>query len=146
MGVSEALYMPTGLALVAEFHTSKTRSLAVGIHMTGIYMGQALGGFGATIADKFSWQTAFHTFGLMGILYATVLIFFLKDKKRATLEIETRSVQNSPKPEIRNPKSLFRGLGVLLSNKSFLDYSFLLRHTELARVGDKKLVADTFCQ
>ena len=74
MGVSEALYMPAGLALVAEFHTSKTRSLAVGIHMTGIYMGQALGGFGATIADKFSWNTAFHTFGLIGVLYAIVLI------------------------------------------------------------------------
>lgn len=119
MGVSEALYMPAGLALVAEFHTAKTRSLAVGIHMTGIYMGQALGGFGATIADKFSWNTAFHTFGLIGVLYATVLIFFLKDKKSASLEIETPSVQNPPKPEIRNPKSLFTGLGVLLSNMPF---------------------------
>lgn len=109
MGVSEALYMPAGLALVAEFHTSKTRSLAVGIHMTGIYMGQALGGFGATIANKFSWNTAFHTFGLIGILYATVLIFFLKDKKSASLEIET--------PSVKTP--IFKGLGVLLSNMSF---------------------------
>src|SRR5690606_17126242 len=38
MGVSEALYIPAGLALIADFHTSKTRSLAVGIHMTGLYM------------------------------------------------------------------------------------------------------------
>ena len=42
----------------------KTRSLAIGIHMTGLYMGQALGGFGATIASAFSWKAAFHTFGL----------------------------------------------------------------------------------
>ena len=56
MGVSEALYIPAGLSLIADYHSSKTRSLAIGIHMTGLYMGQALGGFGATIADKFSWQ------------------------------------------------------------------------------------------
>lgn len=109
MGVSEALYMPAGLALVAEFHTSKTRSLAVGIHMTGIYMGQALGGFGATIADKFSWNTAFHTFGLIGVLYAIVLIFFLKDKKSTIIE--------TAPPSVKTP--LFKGLGVLLSNVSF---------------------------
>ena len=58
MGVSEALYIPAGLSLIADYHSSKTRSLAVGIHMTGLYMGQALGGFGATIADNFSWQQA----------------------------------------------------------------------------------------
>lgn len=31
MGFSEALYIPGGLALIAELHTDKTRSLAVGI-------------------------------------------------------------------------------------------------------------------
>lgn len=82
MGVSEALYIPAALALIAEYHSDKTRSLAVGIHMTGLYMGQALGGFGATIAASFSWQAAFHYFGLAGIVYAFLLFFFLKDKKQ----------------------------------------------------------------
>ena len=35
MGVSEALYIPAGLSLIADYHTEKSRSLAVGIHMTG---------------------------------------------------------------------------------------------------------------
>ena len=51
MGVSEALYIPAGLSLIADFHSTKTRSLAIGIHMTGLYMGQALGGFGAQTVD-----------------------------------------------------------------------------------------------
>ena len=76
MGVSEALYIPAGLSLIADFHSSKTRSLAIGIHMTGLYMGQALGGFGATIAASFSWQSAFHSFGIIGIIYSVVLILF----------------------------------------------------------------------
>jgi len=46
MGISEALYIPAGLSLIADFHDDTTRSLAIGIHMTGIYIGQALGGFG----------------------------------------------------------------------------------------------------
>ena len=42
MGLSEALYIPAGLALIADYHRGNTRSLAIGIHMTGLYTGQAL--------------------------------------------------------------------------------------------------------
>lgn len=83
MGVSEALYIPAGLSLIADYHQSTTRSLAVGIHMTGLYMGQALGGFGATVAATFSWQLTFHWFGLAGIAYAVVLLLFLREYRPA---------------------------------------------------------------
>ncbi|MDP1972967.1 MAG: MFS transporter, partial [Sediminibacterium sp.] len=73
MGISEALYIPAGLSLIADYHSSKTRSLAVGIHMTGLYMGQALGGFGATIAAEFSWQNAFISFDFR-LLKGTIII------------------------------------------------------------------------
>lgn len=76
MGISEALYIPAGLALIAGLHGDKTRSLAIGLHMTGLYLGQALGGFGATIAASFSWQTTFQTFGLVGVVYAMVWFCF----------------------------------------------------------------------
>lgn len=81
MGVSEALYIPAALSLIADYHKPATRSLAVGIHMTGLYMGQALGGFGATIAAAYSWQTTFHWFGIIGIVYSLVLIFFLREQR-----------------------------------------------------------------
>jgi MFS family permease len=110
MGVSEALYIPAGLSLIADYHSSKTRSIAIGIHMTGLYMGQALGGFGATIASKFSWQATFHSFGFVGIVYALILIFFLKEKKNIRLH-EKESIQIKP--------SLFKGLALLFSNISF---------------------------
>ncbi|HNV03502.1 MAG TPA: MFS transporter [Vicinamibacterales bacterium] len=79
MGVSEALYIPAGLALIADYHPGPTRSLAVGIHMTGLYAGQALGGFGATIAQGISWQRTFQAFGLVGVLYGAVLAFGLRE-------------------------------------------------------------------
>ena len=114
MGVSEALYIPAGLSLIADYHTGKSRSLAVGIHMTGLYTGQAIGGFGATVAAAFSWNTTFHWFGIIGIVYAFLLMIFLKDKKSSFTETKTES-SASPKEK----KSLFKGLGMLFSNLSF---------------------------
>ncbi len=79
MGVSEALYLPAALSMIADYHRDKTRSLAIGINMTGIYVGQAVGGFGATLALMYSWNTTFHWFGIIGIAYSVVLALFLRD-------------------------------------------------------------------
>lgn len=81
MGVSEAIYIPAGLSLIADYHSDKTRSLAVGIHMTGLYTGQALGGYGATLAAEFSWKAAFWGMGWIGISYAAVLLVCLKEER-----------------------------------------------------------------
>ncbi|MGH2622187.1 MAG: MFS transporter [Sphingobacterium sp.] len=109
MGVSEALYIPAGLSLIADYHSDKSRSLAIGIHMTGLYFGQALGGFGATVAASFSWHYTFILFGLTGVLYSVVLIFFLKETDHRT------TAQQSPEPKI----SILKGFSVLFSNIAF---------------------------
>ena len=114
MGVSEALYIPAGLSLIADYHTGKSRSLAVGIHMTGLYTGQAIGGFGATVADAFSWHTTFHWFGIIGITYAVILMLFLHDKKTEILP--TEKLQANPQKE---KESVFTSLKSLLTNVAF---------------------------
>jgi MFS transporter, ACS family, D-galactonate transporter len=108
MGVSEALYVPASLALIVEFHTSTTRSLAVGIHITGFYIGQALGGFGATIAEQISWQSTFGFFGAFGMLYSIFLIFTLKSPPN-----------QEPVQENKNTFSILKGIPILLVNTSF---------------------------
>ncbi|NDP20397.1 MAG: MFS transporter [Paludibacter sp.] len=113
MGVSEAFYIPAGLALIADYHQGKTRSLAIGIHTTGIYLGQALGGFGATIALAFSWQLTFHSFGLLGMGYSVILMIFLREKKAYVHE----TVQGNN--IFKELASSFKGIGVLLGNISF---------------------------
>ncbi len=138
MGVSEALYIPAGLSLIADFHTSKTRSLAIGIHMTGLYMGQALGGFGATIADKFSWNATFHSFGMIGIVYAFVLIIFLKEKKEKQTETSVL------KPVERS--SLFKGIGLLLTNISFWIILFYFAIPSLPGWGVKNWLPTLFAE
>lgn len=112
MGISEALYIPAGLSLIADYHTGRSRSLAVGIHMTGLYTGQAIGGFGATVAAAFSWHTTFHWFGIIGIAYAIILMLFLKDKK---MEV----IPDKPLAESPQKESLGKGLKKLFGNVAF---------------------------
>lgn len=135
MGVSEALYIPAGLSLIADYHSDKTRSLAIGIHMTGLYMGQALGGFGATIAAQFSWHQAFHWFGLVGIIYSVVLIIFLKEKKTDF------STANGP---TQKTSSIFKGLAVLFTNISFWIILFYFAIPSLPGWGIKNWLPTLF--
>ncbi len=99
MGTSEAFYIPAALALIADFHPGPTRSRAIGIHMCGIYAGQALGGVGGFIADKSSWRNAFYWFGAAGVVYAIFLLFALRDtESRLSADqapTETVSFRNS---------------------------------------------------
>ena len=112
MGISEALYIPSALSLIADWHEGKSRSLAIGIHMTGLYTGQAIGGFGATLAAALSWQQAFHWFGIVGIIYAVVLMLFLYEKPNHIKEkpaLEAATKKGNP----------FAGLGIVLTNWAF---------------------------
>jgi len=153
MGISEALYIPAGLSLIADYHSSKTRSLAVGIHMTGLYMGQALGGFGATIAAEFSWQNAFISFGLIGVVYSVVLILFLREKKAGGAATETLASEaaastahlNSAAKSF-NRESLFKGLATLFSNISFWVILFYFAVPSLPGWGVKNWLPTLFSE
>jgi MFS family permease len=79
MGVSEACYLPAALALIADFHRGPTRSLATGLHMSGIYAGAALGGVGGYLAQYCGWRYGFTLLGAVGVGYALVLLVFLRD-------------------------------------------------------------------
>ncbi len=82
MGISEACYIPAALALIADYHRGKTRSLATGIQVSGIYAGAALGGIGGYVAESWGWRSGFFVFGVVGVSYALILAFFLRDTPR----------------------------------------------------------------
>lgn len=114
MGISEALYLPSALSLIADWHPGKSRSLAVGVHMTGLYVGQAIGGFGATIAALFSWHATFHWFGVIGIIYSLVLILALRENP-SHISVKKKSSNGS----VTKGASLFSGISMLLSTWTF---------------------------
>ncbi len=109
MGLSEAFYIPAALALIADFHAGPTRSRATGIHVSGIYAGQALGGLGGYIADTSSWRNAFWWFGAAGVCYAIFLLVALR-------ESENRSKANIATAET---PGVLQTLKVLLGTGAF---------------------------
>lgn len=120
MGISEALYIPSALSLIADWHTGKSRSLAVGIHMTGLYVGQAIGGFGATVAAMLSWHRTFHWFGIIGIVYSVFLIWLLHDAPKIEERERTHDSSAAQTGNLKSQRSnVFHGLAVVLSTFSF---------------------------
>lgn len=116
MGVSEACYIPAALALITDYHKGRTRSLATGLHMSGLYAGLALGGLGGYIAELWGWRSGFHVFGAIGIAYSLILLYVLKDQKALADEADTATA-TSTVPEAKI--SLTGALKVLFSEVSF---------------------------
>jgi len=81
--------------------------------MTGLYVGQALGGFGATAAQAWSWQITFQSFGLVGVIYSLVLIMFLYEKR----DISSSTVKTERSGNLFG--SVKNSLGMLLGIVSF---------------------------
>ncbi|MBZ2183860.1 MAG: MFS transporter [Bryobacter sp.] len=81
MGLSEALYIPAALALLADYHPGPTRSRAVGLHQIGIYCGVILGGFSGYVADdpSLGWRSLFVACGIAGMLYSLPLFWTLRN-------------------------------------------------------------------
>ena len=81
MGLSEACYLPAGLALIAAYHGERTRSRAISLHYSGTYVGTVLGGvLGGWLASLYGWRSVFSIFGVIGCVYGVILFFFLKEK------------------------------------------------------------------
>ena len=89
MGISEAFYIPAALALIADYHQGLTRSRAVGLHQTGIYLGQILGGYAGYVADspEHGWRWAFSTCGMIGVIYALPLLALLRNPAKEAVAV-----------------------------------------------------------
>lgn len=114
MGISEAFYIPAGLALITDYHRGKTRSLATGLHFSGLYAGLALGGVGGYIAELWGWRYGFQVFGFFGCVYAILLLYFLRDKKDVQPEEDTTA------QEVVEKVSIVSSIKLLFKERSYL--------------------------
>ena len=140
MGISEALYIPAGLSLIADYFTGSSRSLAVGIHMTGLYLGQAVGGFGATIAAAFSWQQTFLCFGIAGVAYAALLAIMLEDRRNEKSECGPDAAE----PPAKEP--VWKSFALIFSNISFWAILFFFAASSLPGWSTKNWLPTLFAE
>jgi MFS transporter, Spinster family, sphingosine-1-phosphate transporter len=74
MGVTESLYVPAALGLLASILPAESRSKGLAVHMTAQLVGIAAGGwFGGWAADSLGWRRGFRILAVAGLVYAVVL-------------------------------------------------------------------------
>lgn len=74
MGLTESLYYPTALAMIASHYSEAARSRALGFHQSAQLCGVVVGGwYGGWAADNVGWRQAFLVAAAIGIAYSVVL-------------------------------------------------------------------------
>ncbi len=86
-GLGESFYFPASTSLLSDYHGTRTRSRALSIHNSGVYLGTIAGGWlGAWFAVHTGWRSGFYVFGGAGILLALTLYRFLREPLRGQAE------------------------------------------------------------
>src|SRR6185369_3098782 len=79
-GLGETRYFPASMSLISGYHGTGTRSRAMGLHQTSVYIGTVAGGFFAgLIGQRYGWRWSFVVFGGAGILLGIVIQRFLRE-------------------------------------------------------------------
>src|SRR5262245_56918552 len=108
-GFGETFYFPASMSMLSDYH-SNTRSRAMSLHQSSVYVGTILGGWlGAWFAERHGWRVGFYFFGATGLLLAIVLYRFLKEPPR------THEVSSA-----YGKVSLFEGLAAIFQSPSAL--------------------------
>lgn len=124
MGISEACYLPAGLALIAAYHDHRTRSRAVSLHYTGTYTGTVLGGtLGGYLASQYGWRSVFGVFGAIGVTYALVLFLLLRDRRveQEITDTDSLSLFETASQILHTPG--FRSLLIVFAIASICDWA-----------------------
>lgn len=99
MGVSEALFMPTAIALTADAHPPSLRSRAIAILTTAQIFGTVAGSwYGGWMADQGQWRNAFIVLGIVGLLYTVPYFLFLR---KVNENKPTEVIKTANKPGFR---------------------------------------------
>jgi MFS family permease len=97
-GLGESVYFPASTSLMSDYHGKETRSRALAVHNSGVYLGTIAGGWlGAWFAVHAGWRSGFYVFGGAGILLALTLSRVLREPSRGQAE---RGTAQPPSEEL----------------------------------------------
>jgi MFS family permease len=102
-GLGETFYYPASVSLLSDYHGQATRSRALGLHQTSVYVGTIAGGFFAgLIGQYYGWRWSFAVFGGLGILLGLALRRFLHEPRRGAADAADKQVGPSGRLPVRD--------------------------------------------
>jgi sugar phosphate permease len=107
-GLGETMYFPASMSMLADYHGKTTRSRAMGIHQTSVYVGTIAGGFLAgLIAQRYGWRSSFVVFGSCGVFLGLILNKFLREPARGSADRRDAKAAVLPAQARKIPMSEF---------------------------------------
>lgn len=147
-GGGESFYAPSAFALIASHHRT-TRSIALSIHQSALYIGLMFSG--ALVAWALhlfgGWRPVFFAFGGLGFLLGVAFIWALKDGDKGTDRTQSRvpagqhhrnsTISQSLRAYFGNPSALLATAGfvaVVFANNAYLSWApkFVARKFDLS--------------
>lgn len=128
-GVAEASYYPAGLALISGYY-STTRTKALSIHQTAVFVGVAVGGYvAARVAEIYSWRSAYLYFGFAGLFLAIGIWLVLSEANGAPQRVRSVSVHEREENSVATWQLLqapgYIPLAVLYVGANIVTYALL---------------------
>jgi MFS family permease len=98
-GLGETFYYPASMSLISDYHGRDTRSRAMGLHQTSVYVGTIGGGFFAgLIGQYYGWRLSFVVLGGLGILLGLMLRHLLVEPARGAADVIEATGAHAPPP------------------------------------------------
>jgi MFS family permease len=111
-GLGEAVYLPASMSLIGDYHGAATRSRAMSVHQSSVYVGSIAGGaISGLVGQFYGWRWSFILFGSCGLLFGLVVGKFLMEPARGRQDASTASL-----PATRGSGNLFHELKALLAS------------------------------
>jgi len=124
-GLGEAFYFPAAMSLIADYHATATRSRAMSLHQSAVYIGTiagaAVSGF---VGQYYGWRSSFTLFGAAGILLGLILFTLLKEPTRGMAELPAPASQPSENL-VTDLREVLRNPMVLLLTAVFIGANFV---------------------
>ena len=100
-GFGETFYFPASMSVVSDYHSRQTRSRAMSLHQSSVYVGTILGSWvGAWFAEHYGWRLGFYCFGTLGMVLALVLYRLLREPQRGQSELAAAAEPQSTPPSV----------------------------------------------
>ncbi|HEY2158561.1 MAG TPA: MFS transporter, partial [Isosphaeraceae bacterium] len=96
-GLGESCYFPASMSILADYHGPRTRSRAMSLHQTSVYVGIAGGGtLAGYLAERGGWRMPFFVLGIVGFVYALILSRLIVEPARGAGDNKTIDPELTP--------------------------------------------------
>ena len=110
-GMAETIYVPSAMSMISDYHVKATRSRAMGIHQTSVYVGTIGGGFLAgLVGEHYGWRWSFIILGGLGFILGLLLLGLLREPQRGAADL----VDDSVHPQTPAPRQVPVGKSIKL--------------------------------